>query len=138
MHRADEPGFDPRRFVPAPINAPEDAGSYVTAGLPYGKDPENGGEDVTIHCMCLQGPDTLSVWFSPGRHIDVLRVKAEAAGKPLPVSVSTGLDPAIYPGTCFEPLMIPIGFSELIIAGALRGWVVEQCVCLTMSAKAPA
>ena len=53
-----------------------------------GKIRRDGDEDVTIHRMCLQGPDTLSVWFSPGRHIDVFRAKAEAAGKPLPVSVS--------------------------------------------------
>ena len=101
-----------------------------------GKIPENGDEDVTIHRMCLQGPDTLSVWFSPGRHIDVFRAKAEAAGKPLPVSVSIGLDPAIYLGACFEPPMTPIGFNELAIAGALRGRAVEQCACLTVDAKA--
>ena len=47
-------------------------------GLLYGRDPENGDEDVTIHRMCLQGPDTLSIWFAPGRHIDVFRAKAEA------------------------------------------------------------
>ena len=136
VHRADEPGFDLRRLVPAPTNTPEDAGPYVTMGLLYGKDPENGDEDVTIHRMCLQGPDTLSVWFSPGRHIDVFRAKAEAAGKPLPVSVSIGLDPAIYLGACFEPPMTPIGFNELAIAGALRGRAVEQCACLTVDAKA--
>ena len=136
VHRADEPGFDLRRLVPAPTNTPEDAGPYVTMGLLYGKDPENGDEDVTIHRMCLQGPDTLSVWFSPGRHIDVFRAKAEAVGKPLPVSVSIGLDPAVYLGACFEPPMTPIGFNELAIAGALRGRAVEQCACLTVDAKA--
>ena len=116
VHRADDPGFDLRRLVPAPTNTPEDAGPYVTMGLLYGEDPENGDEDVTIHRMCLQGPDTLSIWFSPGRHIDVFRAKAEAAGKPLPVSVSIGLDPAVYLGACFEPPMTPIGFNELAIA----------------------
>lgn len=136
VHRADDPGFDLRRLVPAPTNTPEDAGPYVTMGLLYGEDPENGDEDVTIHRMCLQGPDTLSVWFSPGRHIDVFRAKAEAAGKPLPVSVSIGLDPAVYLGACFEPPMTPIGFNELSIAGALRGRAVEQCACLTVDAKA--
>ncbi|MFQ8889329.1 MAG: UbiD family decarboxylase domain-containing protein [Bilophila wadsworthia] len=53
VHRADEPGFDLRRLVPAPTNTPEDAGPYVTMGLLYGKDPENGDEDVTIiACAC--------------------------------------------------------------------------------------
>lgn len=136
VHRADEPGFDVRRLVPAPTNTPEDAGPYVTMGLLYGRDPENGDEDVTIHRMCLQGPDTLSIWFAPGRHIDVFRAKAEAAGRPLPVSVSIGLDPAVYLGACFEPPMTPIGFNELAVAGALRGRPVLQCPCLTVPAKA--
>lgn len=94
VHRADDPGFDLRRLVPAPTNTPEDAGPYVTMGLLYGEDPENGDEDVTIHRMCLQGPDTLSVWFSPGRHIDVFRAKAEAAGQAsCPYPSASGLSP---------------------------------------------
>ena len=40
VHRADDPGFDLRRLVPAPTNTPEDAGPYVTMGLLYGKDPD--------------------------------------------------------------------------------------------------
>lgn len=136
VHRADEPGFDVRTLVPAPTNTPEDAGPYVTMGLLYGQDIENGAEDVTIHRMCLQGPDTLSVWFAPGRHIDVFRAKAEAAGKSLPVSVSIGLDPAVYLGACFEPPSTPLGFNELSIAGALRGRPVQQCPCVSVAAKA--
>lgn len=136
VHRADEPGFDIRRLLPAPTNTPVDAGPYVTMGLLYGQDPDNGDEDVTIHRMCLQGPDTISVWFAPGRHIDVFRARAEAAGKPLPVSVSIGLDPAVSLGACFEPPMTPLGFNELAVAGALRGRPVEQCACLTVPAKA--
>lgn len=136
VHRADEPGFDVRRLLPAPTNTPMDAGPYVTMGLLYGRDPDNGDEDVTIHRMCLQGPDTISVWFAPGRHIDVFRARAEAAGRPLPVSVSVGLDPAVSLGTCFEPPITPLGFNELAVAGALRGRPVEQCASLTVPAKA--
>lgn len=136
VHRATDAGFDLRRLVPAPTNTPEDAGPYVTMGLLYGQDPETGEEDVTVHRMCLQSPDTLSIWFAPGRHIDVFRAKAEASDQPLPVSVSIGLDPAVYVGACFEPPMTPLGFNELSIAGALRGRAVEQCQCLTVKAKA--
>ena len=63
------------------------------------------------------------VTSSSGRHIDVFRAKAEAAGKPLPVSVSIGLDPAIYLGACFEPPMTPIGFNELAIEMCIRASV---------------
>lgn len=65
-------------------------------GLVRAQDPETGEADVTIHRLCVQGPDRLSIYFAPGRHIDVFRAKAESAGRPLPVSISMVLDPAIY------------------------------------------
>ncbi len=63
-------------------------------------------------------------------------LKAEAMGKPLPVSVSIGLDPAIYVATSFEAPTTPLGFDELTIAGGLRGRPVELVECLTQRAKA--
>jgi gallate decarboxylase subunit C len=81
--------------------------------------------------MCVQGPDKLSIFFAPSRHIDVFRQKAEAAGKPLPISISIGLDPAVYLSVCFEAPTTPVGFDELSIAGALRGKPVKLVRCLT-------
>ena len=41
------------------------------------------------------------MYFVPGaRHLTVFREKAEAAGKPLPISISIGTDPAIAIGAC--------------------------------------
>ena len=68
--------------------------------------------DVTIHRLCVQGPDRLSVYFVPGRHIDQFRMKAERAGRALPVSISMGLDPAIYLAACFEPPTTPLGLRR--------------------------
>ncbi|WP_343665076.1 UbiD family decarboxylase [Paraburkholderia tropica] len=136
VHRADEPGFDLRTLLPAPTNTPEDAGPYLTMGLCYAADPETGEHDVTIHRLCVQSKDELTMWLTPGRHIDAFRMKAEAAGKPLPISVSIGVDPAIYVAACFEPPTTPLGYDELKIAGALRGRPVELSQCLTISARA--
>ncbi len=136
VHLASDPGFDLRKLVPAPTNTPLDAGPFVTMGLVYGQDPETGEEDVTIHRQCIQSHDELSIFFSPGRHLDVFRQKCEDAGKPFPVSVNIGLDPAIYLGACFEPPTTPLGFNELEIAGALRGRPVEMVACRTVAAKA--
>ncbi len=44
------------------------------------------------------------MFLAAGRHIEVFRQKAEAAGKPLPITINMGLDPAIYIGACFEAL----------------------------------
>ncbi len=136
VHRASDPGFDLRKLLPTPTNTPEDAGPYITMGLCYGRDPETGEEDVTIHRLCVQGPDTISMYFVPGRHLDSFRMKAEKAGKPQPISISIGLDPAVYIAACFEAPSTPLGFNELGIAGALRGRPVEMASCLTVDAKA--
>lgn len=136
VHLATDPDFDLRTLVPAPTNTPEDAGPFITMGLVYGQDPETGEEDVTIHRQCIQSRDELSIFFSPGRHLDVFRQKCETAGRAFPVSVSIGLDPAIYLGACFEPPTTPLGFNELEVAGALRGRPVEMVACKTVAAKA--
>lgn len=136
VHRADEPGFDIRKLVPAPTNTEEDAGPYVTMGMCYASDPETGESDVTIHRLCVQGPDELSMYFVPGRHLDAFRIKAENAGKPLPITVSIGVDPAIAIGACFEPPTTPLGFNELSIAGAIRKRPVELVNAVTVGEKA--
>jgi len=136
VHLASSPGFDLLRLIPAPTNTVEDSGPYITMGLCYGADPETGEEDVTIHRLCIQGPDEISIMFVPGRHLDAFRIKAENAGKPQPISINIGLDPAVYLAACFEPPSTPLGFFELSIAGALRGRPIEMVPCLTVRAKA--
>jgi 4-hydroxy-3-polyprenylbenzoate decarboxylase len=86
--------------------------------------------------MGIQGPDHMSVSFTPGRHIDAFRAKAHAMGKPLALTVNMGLDPAILLAACFEPPTTPMGFDELTVAGALRGRPVELVDCVTVAAKA--
>lgn len=132
------PPFDLRSLLPAPTNTLEDAGPYFTMGLVRAQDPETGDADVTIHRLCVQGPDLLSIYFAPGRHIDVFREKAEAAGRPLPVSISIGLDPALYIAACFEPPATPLGQDELTIAGGLRRRPVELVRCVSVDAAAVA
>lgn len=128
--------FDIRKLFPAPTNTLKDAGPYFNMGLIRAEDPETGEADVTIHRLCIQGPDLLSVYFVPGRHIDQFRIKAEKAGKPLPVSINMGLDPALYLSACFEAPTTPLGFDELTIAGGLRNRPIELVDCVSVNAKA--
>jgi gallate decarboxylase subunit C len=123
-------------ILPVPTNTPRDAGPFLSLGLLRAQDPETGEADVTIHRMCALGPDRLTVFFVSGRHIGQFHAKAEAAGKPLPVSINIGLDPAIYLAACFEPPTTPIGYDELSIAGALRGRAVELTECVSIPAMA--
>jgi len=128
--------IDLLKLLPAPTNTVLDSGPYFTMGLVRAEDPETGVSDVTIHRLCVQGPDLLSVYFVPGRHIDQFRIKAEEAGEPLPVSINIGLDPAVYLAACFEPPTTPLGFDELSIAGGLRKRAVELAPCVSVNAKA--
>lgn len=133
VHLATEEGFDIRKLVPAPTNTPEDAGPYVTLGMCYASDVETGDSDITIHRLCLQSKDEITMFFTPGaRHLGAFREKAEALGKPLPISISIGVDPAIEIASCFEPPTTPIGFNELSIAGAIRGEAVKLAPCVTI------
>lgn len=136
VHLATDEGFDIHKLIPAPTNTPEDAGPYVTLGMCYASDVETGESDVTIHRLCLQSKDEISMFFTPGaRHLGAFREKAEALGKPLPISISIGVDPAIEIASCFEPPTTPLGFNELSIAGAIRGKAVELAPCVTIDEK---
>jgi gallate decarboxylase subunit C len=130
--------LDIRKLLPAPTNTEQDAGPYFTMGLLRATDPETGEHDVTIHRLCVQSEDTISVFFAPGRHIDVFRQKAEAMGRSLPVSISIGLDPAVYIAACFEAPTTPQGLDELSIAGGLRGEAVRLAPCVSIPESAVA
>lgn len=130
------PPFDLRTLIPAPTNTMLDAGPYFNLGLLRAEDPETGESDVTIHRMCIQGPDRLSVYFAPSRHIDVFRAKAEKMGRALPVSISMGLDPVLYLTACFQAPTTPLGLDELTIAGGVRRRPVELVRCVTVNTSA--
>ncbi|MGN1306930.1 MAG: UbiD family decarboxylase [Faecousia sp.] len=133
VHLAAEAEFDLRRLLPAPTNTPVDAGPYLTLGMCYATHPDTGLSDVTIHRMCIQGRDELSIFLQPGsRHIGAMAERATELGQPLPISVSIGVDPAIEVTSCFEPPTTPLGFNELSIAGALRGKPVALHRCVSV------
>lgn len=137
VHRAEDTDFDLHKLIPAPTNTPVDAGPYITLGMCYATHPDTGVSDVTIHRMCIQGKDELSVFLQPGsRHIGAMAERATELGQPLPISVSIGVDPAIEILSCFEPPTTPLGYNELSIAGALRKKAVELVPCVSIKENA--
>ena len=136
-HRAEDKDFDLYKLVPAPTNTPDDAGPYITLGMCYATHPDTGQSDVTVHRLCIQGKDELSIFFTPGaRHIGAMAERAEQLNRSLPISISIGVDPAIEIGSCFEPPTTPLGYDELAVAGALRGQPVELCNCVSVNGRA--
>jgi 4-hydroxy-3-polyprenylbenzoate decarboxylase len=137
VHKADDPEFDLFKLIPAPTNTPVDAGPYITLGMCYATHPDTGLSDVTIHRMCIQSCDELSIFLQPGsQHIGAMAERATEMGQPLAISVSIGVDPAISVTSCFEPPTTPLGFNELSIAGALREKPVELIPCISIHKKA--
>ncbi|MGL5578701.1 MAG: UbiD family decarboxylase [Fusobacteriaceae bacterium] len=137
IHRAEDEGFDLYKLIPAPTNTLSDAGPYITLGMCYASHPDTKKSDVTIHRLCIQGKDELSIFFTPGsRHIGAMAERAEQLNQTLPISISIGVDPAIEIGSCFEPPTTPLGYDELAVAGALRGEAVKLCKCVSVDEKA--
>ena len=135
VHKADDPGFDVRKLLPVNMFTASDAGPYITMGLCKATDPETGDSDVTIHRMCViqDKTDEITFWSAPGsRHIGAIFDKMERKGKGLPISISVGLDPAVYVGACFLPPTTPLGYNELAVAGAIRNAPVELAQCITI------
>jgi 4-hydroxy-3-polyprenylbenzoate decarboxylase len=131
-----DPGFDLRKIIPSSTNTPIDGGPYITLGMAYAADAETGETDITIHRLCLHNEDEISMSFAPGiRHIGAMRERAEKLCKPLPISISIGVDPAIEIAAGFEPPTTPFGFDELCIAGAIRGEAVKLAKCITVDSK---
>lgn len=139
VHTAEEPGFDVRKLIPVTQFTEKDGGPCITMGLCRASDLVTGESDVTIHrIFYTDKPDELTISCQPGtgRHIGAMLLKAEEMGKPLPISVNIGLDPAIYLGACFAPPTTPLGYDELGIAGALRQRSVELTNCVAINCTA--
>jgi len=119
VYRATDPNFDLRKILPAPTNTDQDAGPYFCMGLVMASDPEFG-TNVTIHRLCVQGKDKMTIFFAPGRIIDIFRQRQEAKGQALNITINMGLDPAIYIGAEFEMPTVPVGYNELRMAGGIR------------------
>ena len=137
VYLATDPDFDIAKIVPALFTNADDAAAFITMGLLYAADPDDGTiHNATIHRVGIQGRDTLTIGFGGSRHIGVFKDKAFAKGEPLYLSINIGLDPAIYLASCFEPPTTPLGYDELRIAGGMRGEPVEVTKCVSIDAQA--
>ncbi len=122
------------RKIPIATTTSADAGPYITMGLSMAKDPVDGGRNISVHRMCVQGPDTLTIWMVPGRHLESFFLAAKAGGKALPIAIHIGLDPAVYIASCCPSPLVPLGFNELDIASRIRDRAFEISPCISIDA----
>ncbi len=121
--------------LPIPTVTPDDAGLFITLGLVMAKDPNTGKRNISVHRMCVQGRDSLTIWMVPGRHLESFYLSAKALGQSLPVAIHIGLDPAVYMASCCPSPLVPLGFNELDIASSLRGRPYEIAPCRTVATE---
>ncbi|MFQ5849940.1 MAG: UbiD family decarboxylase [Candidatus Binatia bacterium] len=121
--------------LPIPFWNEMDGGRYITFPCQISKDLESGNRNVGMYRVMIHDEKSMGILAAPYRHIRHHFDKAHAQGKPLPVALVVGLDPAIYAATVAP---FPFGVDEIAMAGALRGEPVDMVSCETIPLEVPA
>lgn len=111
---------------PAPHWHPKDGGAYIGSGsLVIMGDPDDRWINASIYRVQVHGKNKVTIQFDhQGRHGAIISKKYWDHGKPCPVVVVNGEDPALFIAG-FEYL--PAGQSEYAFAGAIKGRPIEVC-----------
>lgn len=116
---------------------PDDAGPLVTWPLVITKGPSKERQNLGIYRMQLIGKNKLIMrWLAQrGGALDFREWKEKYPGKPFPVSVAIGADPATILATVTP---IPDTLSEYAFAGLLRSGKTEVAKSLGNDLQVPA
>src|SRR5262245_255000 len=114
---------DMARF-PAPIWHRKDGGPFIGSGsIVIMRDPDSGWINASIYRVQVHDRSKVTVQVDHGgRHGAIIARKYWDAGKPCPLVVVNGEDPALFIAG-FEYL--PAGSSEYDFAGAIKGAPIE-------------
>ena len=116
---------------------PGDVAPLVTWPLVITKGPLKGRQNLGIYRQQLLGPNRLIMrWLSHrGGALDLRDWQEKHPGKPFPVTVAIGADPATILGAVTP---VPDSLSEYAFAGLLRGSRTELVKCKTVDLEVPA
>ena len=112
--------------LPAPVWHRKDGGPYIGSGsIVVMRDPDTGWINASIYRVQVHGRNRVTVQFDHmGRHGAIVAHKYWDAGKPCPVAVVNGDDPALFIAGMES---LPAGYSEFDFAGAIREAPLEVC-----------
>jgi len=115
---------------------PKDVAPLITWGLVITKGPTRERQNLGIYRQQLLGKNKLIMrWLSQrGGALDFKDWCETNPGKPFPVSVALGADPAT---TLAAVTPIPDSLSEYAFAGLLRGQKTKVCKCLGNDLQVP-
>ena len=125
---------DLEALLPVPTHNEFDSGPYIAAGLAITKSRKTGAQNVSIHRLQVSGPKELGALFLP-RHTLALFEEVEKDGQDLDIAIVIGTSPATL---LASQAVVPLGFDELQIAGALGGASLEVVKCIGSYIQIPA
>jgi 4-hydroxy-3-polyprenylbenzoate decarboxylase len=116
---------------------PGDAGPLITWGLVVTRGPEKPRQNLGIYRMQVIGRNRVIMrWLAHrGGALDFRDWQRQHPGKPFPVAVALGADPATILGAVTP---VPDSLSEYAFAGLLRGRRTELTRCLGNELQVPA
>lgn len=119
--------------LPILQHAPKDGGPMITGGICFSRSIHGGRQNMGYNRMHVKSRDSTGICINEWRHLKEFYDEAEAEGKPLPVSVVCGCDPALY-------LAAGMRYSddEVKIAGAIRGRAIDIVKSITNDVYVPA
>ncbi|HEX6768227.1 MAG TPA: UbiD family decarboxylase, partial [Candidatus Binatia bacterium] len=110
-------------IFPTPKWHEHDGGRYIGTGdMVVIKDPDSGWVNVGTYRSCIVGKDRVTLWIIEQKHGKQIARKYWQAGKPCPVAIVLGCEPATWMAA---PSAAKAGVSEYEYAGALRGAPLE-------------
>ncbi len=122
--------------LPIPKYNEKEGGRYLTSGVSISKDPEYGSRNAGIYRMMVREKNELNINFGfPNRHLLVHAKKSMKEGKPLPLSIAIGVDPALW--LC-GAMPLPAKYDEVNQAGAIIGKGIELVRGKTIDTEVPA
>ncbi|TMJ33161.1 MAG: UbiD family decarboxylase [Alphaproteobacteria bacterium] len=123
QHAVTDSAVDVRKF-PAPLWHRHDGGPFIGSGsIVIMRDPDSGWINASVYRIQVHDSRRVTVQFDhAGRHGAIIAQKYWVRGKPCPIAVVNGEDPALFIAG-FEYL--PAGQSEYEFAGGIKGMPVE-------------
>lgn len=119
--------------VPIPQHAPRDGGPFITGGVIFSKSVNGTVQNLSFQRLHVKGKDHTGIMINEWRHLKDFYVEAEAEGKPLPISIVCGCDPAHYiaAGLRYDG-------DEIEVSGAMRGGPIDMVKSVTNDITVPA
>ncbi|MBR4397535.1 MAG: UbiD family decarboxylase [Methanobrevibacter sp.] len=111
--------------IPILTHYKRDGGAYITAGVVFARDPENGIQNASIHRMMVLDNKRLVIRIVP-RNLYTYFQKAQKLGKDLEIAIAIGMDPAILLASTTS---IPIDYDEMDVANAFKDGELELIKC---------